>query len=176
MLVLTRKLDERIRIGADIEVCIVQIRGDKVRIGIEAPKEVPIMRTELVGRTQPGAPARHPGPGRWGRCFWLDHLKAPGWAIHIGEDVRVALWWDEFADGGTLYFATRKTGGPGGAWKPGDGSFSLLSLSSPVTISVGPDTEISLKAVSHDRVQVGVKAPSGTSVKWISRRTGVALS
>jgi len=48
MLVLTRKLDEAIRIGDDIVVKIVSVDKNSVRIGIEAPTDVPILREELV--------------------------------------------------------------------------------------------------------------------------------
>jgi carbon storage regulator len=47
MLVLSRHRDESIQIGDDIIVTIVDIRGDKVRIGIEAPANVPIHRYEV---------------------------------------------------------------------------------------------------------------------------------
>lgn len=47
MLVLSRKRDERIVIGDNIVVTIVDVRGDKVRIGIEAPAEVPVHRKEV---------------------------------------------------------------------------------------------------------------------------------
>ena len=47
MLVLSRKKDERIVIGEDIFITVVEVRGDKVRLGIEAPKEVPIHRQEI---------------------------------------------------------------------------------------------------------------------------------
>jgi len=47
MLVVSRKVDEKIIIGDDITVMIVSIRGDKVRIGIEAPKQVPVHREEV---------------------------------------------------------------------------------------------------------------------------------
>ena len=48
MLVLSRKKDQRIQVGDDIYVTVVEIRGDKVRIGIDAPREVKVMREELV--------------------------------------------------------------------------------------------------------------------------------
>jgi carbon storage regulator len=48
MLVLSRKVDERIVIGDQITVMIVEIRGNKIRLGIEAPKEIPVMREELL--------------------------------------------------------------------------------------------------------------------------------
>ena len=47
MLVLSRKKDESIMFGDEIVVTIVEIRGDKVRLGIEAPKEVPVHRREV---------------------------------------------------------------------------------------------------------------------------------
>jgi len=47
MLVLSRKLNEVIVIGDDITIVVVEIRGDKVRLGIEAPKEVPVHRLEV---------------------------------------------------------------------------------------------------------------------------------
>ncbi|HEY3374536.1 MAG TPA: carbon storage regulator CsrA [Candidatus Aquicultor sp.] len=47
MLVLTRKINERINIGNDIEVFIVEIKDDHVKIGIKAPKNVPIYRQEI---------------------------------------------------------------------------------------------------------------------------------
>ena len=47
MLVLTRKISESIMIGDDIEIMIVSIGSDKVRIGVRAPKDVPVHRLEL---------------------------------------------------------------------------------------------------------------------------------
>jgi len=47
MLVLSRKKDESIMIGNDIKLMIIEIRGDKVRIGVEAPKDVIIHREEI---------------------------------------------------------------------------------------------------------------------------------
>lgn len=47
MLVFTRKKNEQIVIGDHIVVTVVEIRGDKVRLGIEAPKEVPVHRREV---------------------------------------------------------------------------------------------------------------------------------
>src|SRR5438093_13598244 len=47
MLVLSRQGDETIMIGDDIEVTVVDIRGDKVRIGINAPKEISVHRKEV---------------------------------------------------------------------------------------------------------------------------------
>lgn len=47
MLVLTRKKDESIVIGDDIVITIVDVRGDKVRLGISAPNTVPVHRMEV---------------------------------------------------------------------------------------------------------------------------------
>lgn len=47
MLILTRKLDESIKIGDAIEVRIVEIKGDQVKIGIEAPRSIPVHRKEV---------------------------------------------------------------------------------------------------------------------------------
>ncbi len=52
MLVLSRQRDESIIINDNIVVTIVDIRGDKVRIGIEAPKEVPVHRREVYEAIQ----------------------------------------------------------------------------------------------------------------------------
>jgi carbon storage regulator len=48
MLVLSRKKNQAIRIGEDIEISILSIEGDTVKIGIEAPKKVSILRKELI--------------------------------------------------------------------------------------------------------------------------------
>jgi len=63
MLVLSRKKNESIVINNDITIVVVEIRGDKVRLGVEAPKEVPVHRREVYdaikrnAAVQSGAPA-----------------------------------------------------------------------------------------------------------------------
>lgn len=52
MLVLSRHRDESIMIGDDIVVTIVDIRGDKVRLGIEAPSNIPVHRQEVYEAIQ----------------------------------------------------------------------------------------------------------------------------
>ncbi|MDR2663859.1 MAG: carbon storage regulator CsrA [Treponema sp.] len=47
MLILSRKINERIMIGEDISVSIIEIRGDQVRIGVDAPKTVKVFRQEV---------------------------------------------------------------------------------------------------------------------------------
>ena len=47
MLVLSRQTDESIMIGDDVEITIVDVRGNKVRLGIKAPKNIPVHRREV---------------------------------------------------------------------------------------------------------------------------------
>ncbi|MBA2513084.1 MAG: carbon storage regulator CsrA [Solirubrobacterales bacterium] len=47
MLVLTRKSNQSIMIGDDIEVSVLSIMGEKVRIGIQAPRDIPVFRREV---------------------------------------------------------------------------------------------------------------------------------
>jgi carbon storage regulator len=76
MLVLTRRSNQSIMIGDDIEVSVLSVMGDKVRLGIDAPANIPVFRTEIyleiqsqedenelaAGEQQPGA-ARASGEG-----------------------------------------------------------------------------------------------------------------
>ena len=50
MLVLSRKSNESIVINNNIKVTVVEIRGDKVRLGIEAPKNIPVHREEIYNQ------------------------------------------------------------------------------------------------------------------------------
>jgi len=52
MLVLSRKKNESIIINNDIKIVVVEIRGDKVRLGVEAPREVPVHRQEVYDAIQ----------------------------------------------------------------------------------------------------------------------------
>ena len=52
MLVLSRQRDESIFIGDNIKITVVDIRGDKVRLGIEAPNEIPVHRQEVYEAIQ----------------------------------------------------------------------------------------------------------------------------
>lgn len=60
MLVLSRKRSESIKIGDDIVITVLQSDGGRVRLGIDAPKGTPILRTELIEATS--APSSFPGP------------------------------------------------------------------------------------------------------------------
>lgn len=60
MLVLSRKKNESIIVNNDIVITIIEIRGDKVRLGVEAPKEVPVHRREVydaIMRNGDGTPS-----------------------------------------------------------------------------------------------------------------------
>src|SRR6266536_3509920 len=82
MLVLTRKSNQSIMIGDDIEVSVLSIMGEKVRIGIQAPRDIPVFRKEVYLEIQQenvaaGASARQPLtriPELWlfraDRCGW----------------------------------------------------------------------------------------------------------
>lgn len=65
MLVLSRKKDESIIIAHNIVVTVVEVRGDKVRLGIVAPKDVPVHREEVYNAIMDGKPkplpAHQPG-------------------------------------------------------------------------------------------------------------------
>ena len=54
MLVLTRKANQSIMIGDEIEISVLAIMGEKVRIGIEAPRDVPVFRKEVYVEIQQG--------------------------------------------------------------------------------------------------------------------------
>jgi len=60
MLVLSRKRDERIVIGDNIVITVVDVRGDKVRLGIEAPAEVPVHRQEVLDAMRRNTAEQHP--------------------------------------------------------------------------------------------------------------------
>lgn len=55
MLILTRRAGEVIRIGEEIAITVLRIKGNQVRIGIDAPKSLPVRREELDGSDNPQA-------------------------------------------------------------------------------------------------------------------------
>jgi carbon storage regulator len=64
MLVLTRKSNQSIMIGDEIEVSVLSVMGEKVRIGIQAPQKVPVFRKEIyleIHREASGAPIADDG-------------------------------------------------------------------------------------------------------------------
>ena len=67
MLVLTRKSNQSIMIGDDIEVSVLSIMGEKVRIGIQAPRDIPVFRKEVyleIQQENVAAGASRAGRGR----------------------------------------------------------------------------------------------------------------
>ena len=84
MLVLTRKKDQALFVGESIEITVLDIQGDQVRIGIKAPKDVKIFRKELFQEIQAeNRSAASPAPGR---------IAASGLKISAGSsDRRITL-------------------------------------------------------------------------------------
>ena len=52
MLVLTRRLNQSIKIGDDIEITVIEVRGDQVRLGVAAPRDVAVHRKEIYLQIQ----------------------------------------------------------------------------------------------------------------------------
>ena len=52
MLILSRKIDEKIKIGDDITITLIDVHGDQVKIGVEAPKNVKVFRQEVFDAIQ----------------------------------------------------------------------------------------------------------------------------
>ena len=52
MLILSRKVDEKIKIGDDITITLIEVHGDQVKIGVEAPKNVKVFRQEVFDAIQ----------------------------------------------------------------------------------------------------------------------------
>ena len=67
MLILTRKLGEIIRVGDTVTVRVLEVRGNQVRLGIEAPGDVRIYREEIYRSIHPDVPAEPAPPGPSGK-------------------------------------------------------------------------------------------------------------
>ncbi len=52
MLILSRKINEKIKIGEDITLTIIEVRGEQVKVGVEAPKDVKVFRQEVFNAIQ----------------------------------------------------------------------------------------------------------------------------
>ena len=76
MLVLTRKSNQSIMIGDDIEISVLAIMGEKVRIGVDAPRAVPVFRKEVYEEIQADR-GEAGGDGREDVEEALDRLKDP---------------------------------------------------------------------------------------------------
>ncbi len=62
MLILSRKIDEKIKIGPDITLTIIEVHGDMVKIGVDAPKHVKVFRQEVYESIQAENKAAALGP------------------------------------------------------------------------------------------------------------------
>lgn len=60
MLILTRRIGESIQVGQEIEISVLEVRGNQVRLGISAPPDVLVLRSELV---DPAREGDSPQPG-----------------------------------------------------------------------------------------------------------------
>ena len=73
MLVLTRKSNQSIMIGDDIEVSVLSIMGEKVRIGIQAPRDIPVFRKEVYLEIQEERGTAAASEGSSGLRAQVDH-------------------------------------------------------------------------------------------------------
>ena len=73
MLVLQRRIGQSIKIGDEIEVVVLEVSGDHVRLGIEAPREVRVLRNELLEAVQ--AENRRAAASQVGLAAALDALR-----------------------------------------------------------------------------------------------------
>ncbi len=61
MLILTRRVGESLMVGDDITITVLGVKGNQVRIGVDAPRDVAVHREEIYNRIQEGDP---PAPGK----------------------------------------------------------------------------------------------------------------
>jgi carbon storage regulator len=73
VLVLTRKLNEKIIIGDDVRITVVGIRGNHVRLGIEASPDVSILRDELIRHREPSSTESQPISASSGVAVGIEH-------------------------------------------------------------------------------------------------------
>ncbi|WP_202842067.1 carbon storage regulator CsrA [Luteimonas saliphila] len=64
MLILTRRVGETLKIGHQIDVTVLGIKGGQIRLGITAPKDVEVHRQEVYDRIQEGEPSRVAGTAK----------------------------------------------------------------------------------------------------------------
>lgn len=63
MLVLSRRMNEKVLIGDEIVVSVVRVEGNQVRLGITAPREIRVLRSEIAPRDDGGRPRTWSDPG-----------------------------------------------------------------------------------------------------------------
>lgn len=86
MLVLTRKPNQSIIIGDDIEVTVVETQGEQVRLGITAPKEIPIYRREIYEEIHHSASGKGARSAIGQRLGTAPAFAQPGAFTTVGED------------------------------------------------------------------------------------------
>ena len=59
MLILTRRVGETLKIGDDVEITVLGVKGNQIRIGVNAPKDVEVHRLEIWERIQAGKKPKH---------------------------------------------------------------------------------------------------------------------
>jgi len=84
MLVLSRQKDESIMIGDEVEITIVDVRGDKVRLGITAPKSIPVHRREIYDAIQREKAQQSEGQVQTGGNN--EHLESPEESLRTKPD------------------------------------------------------------------------------------------
>ena len=86
MLVLTRKPQQKLQIGENITVNVIRVRGNTVQLGIEAPRDIRVMRSELLDRSRDSDSLQEPaGGGESGDKDGDDHLPQPGSMKEAGQ-------------------------------------------------------------------------------------------
>ena len=62
MLILTRRVGESVRIGEDVTITVLRVKGTQVRLGVTAPRTVSVQREEISGRRRPEEPGTGESP------------------------------------------------------------------------------------------------------------------
>lgn len=84
MLVLSRKLDEVIRIGNDVEITVLAVKGNTVRLGIKAPRDVKVLRAELpINETQATVTAIVDSPTAADQSVFVGNVRSTGLSVDL---------------------------------------------------------------------------------------------
>jgi carbon storage regulator len=150
MLVLSRQRDEIIKIGDDIEVTVVDIRGDKVRLGINAPREIQVHRKEVweaIRRENRFAAQVRPldldGLGKGIATAPVEAVSPQPKAVPVGKS----------------YVRSKRTRGA-----VEGGGMLVLSRRRDQVIKIGDDIEITVVDIRGDKVRLGITAPKEVQV------------
>ncbi|MDR3303241.1 MAG: carbon storage regulator CsrA [Treponema sp.] len=91
MLILSRKVNEKIMIGDDISVSIIEIQGDHIRIGVDAPKSVKIYRQEVFDAIKAENTAAAKSPALFPDVRFLPYMEHP----EVKSDKEAASHWQK---------------------------------------------------------------------------------